>query len=243
MQVVTVEPPTELLTGVLVGAVVDAVDRFAPGEIDWWVFMANGVADPVAKAYGFVVDRDLLQMHRSLPAPRHADVSTRSFVVGSDEERWLAVNNRAFAGHAEQGGWTLETLRQRLVQAWFDPQGFRLHERDGRLAAFCWTKIHDSPAAGVTSASHWGTGEAAARGGDDPVGEIYVIGVDPDFQGLGLGTQLTLAGLDHMVAVGVRRAMLYVDGANAAAGALYRRLGFVVRRTDRAFRRPSIVSA
>jgi ribosomal protein S18 acetylase RimI-like enzyme len=158
--------------------------------------------------------------------PRGGDANDRVLALADasvrrDEPAWLAVNNRAFAGHAEQGGWTLDTVTQRMDQPWFDPDGLRLHERDGRLAAFCWTKIHESPIR---------------------TGEIYVIGVDPDFQGLGLGRELTLAGLDHMVGLGVRHAMLYVDGGNEAARALYDRLGFEVLRTDRAFRRATRVS-
>jgi mycothiol synthase len=205
----------------LAEAMVRAVDDAGGGEIDWWVYQPDDAADGTADAAGFAFDRDLLQMRRDLPAERRSEVATRSFVVGRDEPAWLTVNNRAFAGHAEQGGWTLEMVRQRMDQPWFDPGGLRLHERDGRLAAFCWTKIHESPIR---------------------TGEIYVIGVDPDFQGLGLGRELTLAGLDHMVDLGVGHAMLYVDGANDAARALYLRLGFSVARTDRAFRRASRVS-
>ena len=101
-------------------------------------------------------------MHRPLPAERHSTVETRPFVVGQDEAAWLAVNNRAFAGHAEQGGWTVEQLAAADRETWFDPAGFLLHERDGRLAAFCWTKMHDDTTT---------------------VGEIYVIAVDPDVPG------------------------------------------------------------
>jgi mycothiol synthase len=99
-----------------------------------------------------------------------------------------------------------------MRQPWFDADDLRLHERAGRLAAFCWTKRHD-----------------------DSLYEIYVIGVDPDYQGLGLGTQLTLAGLDHMVARRASEALLYVAAENAAATAMYERLGFAVRRVDRAY--------
>ena len=75
------------------------------------------------------------------------------------------------------------------------------------------------------------TGGGAPRG----IGEIYVIAVDPDFQGLGLGSQLTLAGLASIAARGIDIGMLYVDGDNTAAMATYRSLGFTVHRTDRAY--------
>ena len=157
-------------------------------------------------------------MRRPLPTGQAVTVVTRPFRPGVDEAAWVAVNNRAFAAHPEQGGWTVDTLLARESEPWFDPDGFLLHERDGRLAAFCWTKLHDPD-------------ESTPQ----RLGEIYVIGVDPDFQGLGLGSQLTLAGLESIVARGVETAILYVDSANTTAVAMYERLGFTVHRVDIAF--------
>jgi mycothiol synthase len=199
----------------LLATALDEVRRAGGGSVHWWVFEPTSEHDDLARQLGLEAGRDLLQMRRTLPTGLDYDVVTRPFVRGVDDEAWLEVNNRAFADHPEQGGWTVDTLRRRQAEPWFDPQGFLLHERDGRLAGFCWTKLH--------------------RQHDPPLGEIYVIGIDPDFQGLGLGRELTLAGLDSIAGRGIDVGMLYVDGANTPARSMYERLGFAVHRTDRAY--------
>jgi len=199
----------------LLQTALDLVTNDGGGPVQWWAFDATPADAQLAAAAGLVMTRELLQMRVVLPLAGTADVPTRPFEPGRDEDAFLAVNNRAFAGHPVQGGWTTGTLRQREDEEWFDPAGFLVHERDGRLAAFCWTKLHHD---------------------ETPVlGEIYVIAVDPDFQGLGLGHQLTLAGLASIAARGVAVGMLYVDGGNGAAVRMYDRLGFTTHRTDRAY--------
>ncbi|MFT3855016.1 MAG: mycothiol synthase [Ilumatobacteraceae bacterium] len=208
----------------LLAASLAEVGRAGGGEVNWWVLDAGLAGADVAAAIamaggGLTLGRELHQMRRTLPIDRSAGVTVRPFVVGGDEDAWLSVNNRAFAGHAEQGGWTREQLAQREREPWFDPAGFLLHERDGRLAAFCWTKVHDD-----TMSS------AGPR-----MGEIYAIAVDPDFPGLGLGTALTVAGLEHLGGQGLTVGMLYVDAGNTGAVTMYDRLGFTVHHTDRAY--------
>jgi mycothiol synthase len=194
---------------------IDAFTRDGGGRLFWWVDDPGPADEAFAAEHGLEPVRSLHEMRRPLPMDRHATVTTRAFVPGADDDAWLDVNNRAFAAHGEQGGWTSEVLQLRMAEPWFDPDGFRLHEVDGRLAAFCWTKLH--------------------RDADPVVGEIYVIAVDPDFHGRGLGKQLTLAGLDSIAERGVELANLYVDADNTAAVGLYEHLGFTIHRTRRAY--------
>jgi mycothiol synthase len=206
---------SEEIGAALVGGAVDVIQRSGGGRLFLWVSHAGDEDDRVAAGAGLRQGRDLLQMRRPLPVDEASDLPTRTFVPGQDDDAWLAANNRAFAGHPEQGGWTPATLAARLREPWFDPAGFLLHERDGRLAGFCWTKVHSDH--------------------DPPIGEIYVIGVDPDFQGHRLGRPLVLAGLDSLARRGARIGMLYVDAANTSAMRLYRDLGFDVDHVDRAY--------
>lgn len=187
-------------------------------SVHWWWSAPSETDAAAVRSLGATAERHLLQMRRMLPTGMPVTVDTRSFRVGEDEEAWVRVNNRAFAAHPEQGRWTTDDVDQREREPWFDPDGFRLHERDGRLAAFCWTKLH-----------------RGQHEGDPVLGEIYVIGVDPDFQGLGLGRELTLAGLASIADRGVEHGMLYVDADNESAVGLYRALGFTVHHTDVAF--------
>ncbi len=207
---------------------VEAAAAASPdGRLRLWAHGEHPGAAALARTLGFERARVLHQMRRSLftpvPSPEFPpDVRLRAFVVGQDEAAWVAVNNRAFADHPDQGGWTERDVKVREAEPWFDPAGFLLAERDGELLGFHWTKVH---------------GSASHEHHHEPIGEVYVLGVDPSAQGLGLGPALTLAGLRHLRAAGLSQAMLYVDESNPRALELYRKLGFTIWATDIAFAR------
>jgi mycothiol synthase len=207
----------------LVSALVAGANGYG---IRLWAHGDLPAAAGLARAAGFTRVRALWQMRLALagqeiPEPVFpAGVSLRTFRPGADEESWLAVNRRAFAHHPEQGSWTREDLELREEEQWFDPAGFFLAERDGRVIGFHWTKVHP------------------ADGGEPPIGEVYVVGVDPGQQGGGLGRALTLAGIAHLRALGLDQVMLYVDESNTPAVKMYTSLGFDRWHTDVMYRHP-----
>ncbi|MBG0566820.1 mycothiol synthase [Actinoplanes aureus] len=195
------------------------------GPMRFWAHGDDPGAAVFAERNGFARARVLWQMRRSLlkplpDVPLPDGVTVRVFNPDSDEQRWLDVNARAFAHHPEQGRWTLDDLRTREAEPWFDPAGFLLAvDVADTLLGFHWTKVH--PAAG-----------------DDPaIGEIYVLGVDPAGHRHGLGAALSVAGLRHLADAGLTVSNLYVDESNAGAVALYRRLGFEIYKTDVSYQR------
>jgi mycothiol synthase len=208
----------------LLEATIDQVTVLGGGALRLWVPKASDADDARASAHGFHIERDLVQMRCTLPLPSTNPeaapdevIPTRPFRPGVDEGAWLSANNRAFASHPEQGHWDLATLLEREKEPWFDPEGLLLLEVDGRVVGSCWTKVH--------------------RTTEPPLGEIYVIGVDPDFHGRGWGRALTRAGLDWLAGRGLTVGMLYVDAANGPAVSMYRSMGFVEDHVDRAYTR------
>jgi mycothiol synthase len=209
----------EILADRLLDAALSAYAGDGGGRLRLWVSHPDHEDDTRAAARGFTIERDLLQLRCALPLPpddgEPTAVRTRSFRVGEDEAAWLVTNNRAFAGHPEQGTWDLDIIRERETEPWFDADGFLVLEIDGRMVGSCWTKVHTETS--------------------PPLGEIYVISVDPDFHGRGLGRALTRAGLDHLASIGIGTGVLYVDAANVAAVSLYRSMGFTTHHVDRSY--------
>ena len=99
-------------------------------------------------------------------------------------------------------------LENRMAEPWFDPQGFLLCINNGAIAGFCWTKIHNEFV------------------NQDPIGELYVIGVDPAESGKGVGKAVCTEGLIYLKEKGIKQAILYVDEDNEAGKGLYKSLGF-----------------
>jgi len=208
-----------------------------------WSHGSHRSARELASRMGFTTVRSLWQMRRSLYSPIPdaefpPDVTSRTFEPGRDEPAWLALNARAFADHPEQGEWDADDLAQREREGWFDPSGFFVAERTAphtsadpatRMVGFHWTKVHG----GHPRRHHDDIGPHEHSGhGHEPIGEVYVLGIDPDERGTGIARALTVVGLCHLRDKGLGEVMLYVDETNSAAIALYESLGFSRWDTD-----------
>ncbi|PYI40314.1 mycothiol synthase [Arthrobacter psychrolactophilus] len=191
-----------------------------------WSHGDHEAAADLAASYGYRAVRELWRMRLVRQTPSSAGesvshqltadgVTLRTFVPHQDEQAWLAANAAAFSHHPEQGAMTLADLQARMAEDWFDPAGFFLavNEAD-EILGFHWTKVHP------------------ARGSQAAIGEVYVVGVTPAAQGLGLGKVLTRQGIDYLHQAGLSAIMLYVDADNEAAVALYRKLGFTKWDSD-----------
>lgn len=196
-----------------------------------WAHGTSPAATHLARSLDLVPARELLQLRRDvtdlaatpLPVDLPPGVAVRTFRPGADDAAFLAVNARAFAWHPEQGRLDAAGLRAEMAESWFDPDGFFLAVQVTDAAAdtvlgFHWTKIH--------------------REEQPPLGEVYVLGVDPLSPVKHLGTPLTAIGLNYLAARGMPAVLLYVEADNERAVALYRRFGFTDYATDTVFARP-----
>ena len=195
-------------------------------KVDAWSHCDHPGAARIAELFSVPRERELVIMRRSLSVPLDdvtvpQGVSVRAFQPG-DESALLDVNASAFAHHPEQGHMTLEDFNERTGESWFDPAGLFLavpadpEPGEPPLLGFHWTKEH--------------------RDEDPPYGEVYVVAVNPKAAGRGLGTVLTGIGLQHLRDRGLESVLLYVDGDNDPAIAVYTGQGFEVERTEVQYR-------
>ena len=154
--------------------------------------------------------RHIVKIHRSLlePIPISQHPYTIRTFTHSDKGNWLELNNKIFARHPDQGNWAMADLDNRMSEPWFDPEGFFLAVEKEKILGFCWTKIHRDLV------------------NQDPVGELYVVGVDPDHTHKGIGRAVSIAALNYLTNKGLKHSMLYADADNQNGLALYASLGF-----------------
>lgn len=233
---------------------VDQAIALSPdGRLRLWAHGETPGAQALAQASHFERARSLWQMRRSLFAPIPQPeippgIQIREFDESRDIDPWLDINKRAFAHLPDQSSWTEADLRRRLAESWFCPEGFFIAERisDSRVVGFHWTKAHGDPPSGHHHPhsdhqhgdhQHGDRPRGEASHNHDPIGEVYVLAVDPEAHVRGLGRALTLVGLNFLRSLGLGQAMLYVDADNDRAIKLYSELGFVHWDSDVLYKR------
>ncbi|MFL6154908.1 MAG: mycothiol synthase [Marmoricola sp.] len=196
------------------------------GRIEAWSHGDHPSAGRIASRLGIHKERELRIMSRPttepvVPIAPPAGVKIRTFTP-ADEAGLLEVNAAAFSHHPDQGHMTHEDFLERSKESWFDADGLFLavpedeDPANPEILGFHWTKVHVDE--------------------NPPYGEVYVVATNPKAVGRGLGSVLTNAGLAHLGTKGVGEVILYVDGDNAPAIAVYERQGFTTVRTEVQYR-------
>ena len=142
------------------------------GSLSVWAHGDHPSASALGLTLGLERYRTLWQMRRPLTTPvteptLPAGVRVRPFRPGADDEPWLALNNRAFADHPDQGTWTLDNLAVRKREPWFDPAGFLIAEarRAARWSASTGRRCTTRGPNRSVRCTCWGSGRRRAAPG------------------------------------------------------------------------------
>lgn len=145
--------------------------------------------------------------------------SSTSFAIRhlqpGEEDKLTVVQNRSFTGSWGYNPNTEEEIRYATSTGAYTPEEILLACDGDKPVAYCWT------------------GVAYKEGVDmnESTGYITMIGVDPDYRGIGMGKAVLMAGLSYLKGKGVRIAQLTVDSENEVAKTLYRSVGFRITGT------------
>ena len=130
-----------------------------------------------------------------------------------EEDKLVQIQNRSFADTWGYNPNTVEEIVYRIGLPNCSPEDIILGCDADKVIGYCWTRVYVGK-------------NKAIRGGK---GRIYMLGVDPDHRGKGIGKEMLLAGLSYLKRKGMGIVELTVDSKNKAALALYRSAGFQVR--------------
>jgi mycothiol synthase len=160
---------------------------------------------PVRCFYEMSVRLDIMLKHRI-----STNFTIRPIRAG-EEARLAEVQNHAYAGSWGYSPNTVEDIVYAIGKTTNASEWICLALDKDRPVGYCWVRIeHDKQ-----GKRH---------------GRVSMLGVDPDYQGRGIGRELLLAGLSYLKSKRLRVARLTVDSQNVVAESLYRSIGF--KKTD-----------
>lgn len=172
----------------------------------------NTVAKSVLYKLGFRLLRRFLELRLDITQVRWRDIDQTAFsyrhLRRGEEDRLTQIQNRSFAGTWGYNPNTVEEIIYRTNLSGCSPEDVIVAYGGDRPIGYCWTRIIYKAA----------TGERK--------GQIFMLGVDPDYRGRGVGKGVLLAGLEYLKSKGLPVAELTVDSRNRAACSLYRSVGF-----------------
>ncbi|MFC1944779.1 GNAT family N-acetyltransferase [Chloroflexota bacterium] len=178
------------------------------------IAQANVAAKNLLSKLGFRFVRRFLELQSQLSKVHLPDVEqiplTCCHLRPGEEEKLTQIQNHSFAETWGYNPNTIEEIIYRVNLSDCCPKDVILASEQGEPIGYCWTTMNLK--------------EDIATG----KGRIYMLGVDPDYRGRGIGKLLLLAGLSYLKSKGVAVAELTVDSQNRAACALYKSVGFEV---------------
>lgn len=180
----------------------------------------NLVAKSALSRLGFKYVRRFLQMRLDMTELRSQETAQPALhcrhLERSEEKQLTEIQNRSFTGNWEYNPNTVEEIIYRINSSRCSPEDVVLACDGDKAIGYCWT--------GIT-----GESETAAS---ERKGQVFMLGVDPDYRGRGIGKVVLQAGLSHLKHKGLQVAQLTVDSSNKVAYALYRSIGFKVQNSS-----------
>jgi len=177
------------------------------------VVAGNARGRELLTAAGYSLARTYARMVRALdgtvtPAPVPDGVRLRAIDVETDADALHAVDGRSFGGAPDYDPMPAETFRRDYLGAHdFSDELSCVAELGGQIAGFSLARV-------------WG---------DEAVGFIDVLAVDPDHQRQGIGIAILTEAFARFAAAGLREAQLGVASDNPGALQLYERAGMTVK--------------
>jgi len=178
------------------------------------IAQGNVAAVSVLSRLGFNFVRRFLQLKLEMARIDGLDVDQaalpyRHFQRG-EEDKLTRIQNCSFAGTWGFNPNSVEEISYYANLSRCSPEDVMLACDGDKVIGYCWTRT------------------IYKAGVNEGKGQIFMLGVDPDYRGRGVGKAMLLAGLLYLKEEGFQVAELTVDSENQAACTLYRSVGFEV---------------